>query len=208
MDMLFLMITGCAGGAMAQKETDLTHYRCCTIKSFKHNGSLHRMWLENWQVPQDRLHSDHAALSVDVLLNEHTLIREADGKEWISRIPAVAFFLPGEWFNVVALLEDKGGIRYYCNIASPHFRYRNVLTYIDYDLDVLMLPDGSVHELDRDEFNKHCSEYRYSAEVIEQVDRGLERLKERISRLAVPFGDAEVRRYYKEWKQTVRPEES
>ncbi|TJY42414.1 DUF402 domain-containing protein [Cohnella pontilimi] len=193
---------------MAQKETNSSIYKCCTIKSFKHNGSLHRMWLVNWQVPKERLHPDHAALSLEVLLNEHTLIREADGKEWISRVPAVAFFFPGEWFNVVALLEEKGGIRYYCNIASPPFRYHNVLTYIDYDLDLLMLPDGSVHELDRDEFKKHSVEYRYGADVIEQADRALARLKDRMSRTDIPFRDAEVRRYYKEWKDSVRPKES
>jgi protein associated with RNAse G/E len=199
--MLFLMITVCAGGVMEQNATNFSFYRRCVIKSFKHNGSLHRIWLETWQVPTNLLLSEHAAESIDVFLNEHTVIREADGKEWISRIPAVAFFVPGEWFNVVALLEDKGGIRYYCNIASPPLQYENVLTYIDYDLDVVLHSDGSVHELDWDEFARHRADYRYDAEVLSQVDRGLERLKDRIARLAVPFGDDEVRRYYEEWKK-------
>jgi protein associated with RNAse G/E len=123
-------------------------------------------------------------------------------------MPAVAFFLPGEWFNVVALLENDGSVRYYCNIASPPFRHQDVLTYIDYDLDVTLLPDGSIHELDRDEFIRHRSDYRYGADVLAQVDRGMERLQDRMARLAVPFGDAQVRRYYEQWKNTVPAEES
>jgi protein associated with RNAse G/E len=174
--MLFLMLTICAGGTMAQNAIDIPIYRRCIIKSFKHNGSLHRMWLENWQVPEHLLHPDHAAESIGVFLNDHTLVLEADGQEWISRVPAVSFFLPGEWFNVVALLENAGPVRYYCNIASPPFRHQDVLTYIDYDLDVTLLPDGSVHELDRDEFIRHRSDYRYGADVLAQVDRGMERL--------------------------------
>src|SRR3984893_1340676 len=160
-----------------------------TIKSFKHDGSLHRVWVENWLVPEDRLLPLHAAAWV--LLNDHTTIIHADGKEWISSVPAVSFFMPERWFNVVALIEDKG-IRYYCNLASPPYRYGNVLTYIDYDLDVVVLPDGSSHELDRDEFMRHKAEYRYGEAVEAQVETGLQMLHDRIAGKLSPFGDAEV----------------
>lgn len=168
-----------------------------TIKSFKHDGSLHRVWVENWLVPEDRLLPLHAAAWV--LLNDHTTIIEADGKEWISSVPAVSFFMPERWFNVVALIEDKG-IRYYCNLASPPYRYGNVLTYIDYDLDVVVLPDGSSHELDRDEFVRHKAEYRYGETVEAQVDTGLRMLHDMIAKKSFPFGDAEVYHYYEQWK--------
>lgn len=175
-------------------------YRSGIIKSFKHNGSLHRMWLENWQVPSKLLHPLHAAESFDVLLNEHTIVREADGREWISRVPAVAFFLPNEWFNVVALLEENG-IRYYCNIASPFYQYDRTWTYIDYDLDMMLMPHGAIHELDRDEFNRHKAEYRYDAEVLTCIEQGLERLRQRLVQRASPFQDEAVLDYFRTWKQ-------
>lgn len=191
---------------MEHKGNRGSEYRPGIIKSFKHDGSLHRMWLENWHVPRALLHPRHASESVEVLVNEHTQIREADGKTWVSRVPAVAFFLPGEWFNVVALLEDKG-IRYYCNLASPYYQYGDVWTYIDYDLDFVIMPNGSVQELDRDEFNRHRSEYRYDAEVLSQIEVGLVRLKERMERRDVPFQDDLAYAYYETWKQSIRPKE-
>ena len=42
--------------------------------------------------------------------------------------------IPQEWYNIVALLED-GGIRYYCNVASPPYSSKQIITYIDYDLE-------------------------------------------------------------------------
>jgi len=174
-------------------------YERCVIKSFKNNGALHRVWLENWQVPPAAMSPRHREESMWVFINDHTEIREADGKSWISRVPAVSFFIPNEWFNVVALLEDKG-IRYYCNVASPPYRYADVLTYIDYDLDMILLPDGSYYELDRDEYDKHKEEYRYHPAVRQRVEEGLGRLRSRIADRGSPFGDAEARRYYDEWK--------
>ncbi|WP_256761710.1 DUF402 domain-containing protein [Cohnella sp. WQ 127256] len=174
-------------------------YQQSIIKSFKHDGSLHRVWLENWLIPDDRLHPHHVSQKVWVMLNDHTKIIEADGKEWISRVPAVSFFMPDHWYNVVALIEDNG-IRYYCNLASPPLRYGNVLTYIDYDLDVMLMPDGAVHELDRDEFLLHKEEYGYSKAIEAQVEMELEVLQTAIVNRAFPFGDAEVYYYYEQWK--------
>ncbi|MBW5445618.1 DUF402 domain-containing protein [Cohnella sp. CFH 77786] len=187
---------------MEQNGTERSDYRRGIIKSFKHDGSLHRIWLENWLVPAERLHPDHVKASLQVLLNEGTPIREADGRTWISRVPAAAFFLPGEWFNVVALLEERG-VRYYCNAASPYYHYRDVWTYIDYDLDLVMHPDGSLQELDRDEFNRHRAEYRYDAKVLSRIEWGLGRLRNRMAGRSVPFGDELVRRYYEDWKSTM-----
>ncbi|MBN2982055.1 MULTISPECIES: DUF402 domain-containing protein [Cohnella] len=180
-------------------KSSLSPYERCIIKSFKNNGSLHRVWLENWQVPDRLLHPRHAEQSMWIFVNDHTTIREADGKEWISRVPAVSFFIPGHWFNIVALLEDKG-VRYYCNIASPPYRYDDVLTYIDYDLDVVLFPDGAMQELDRDEYDRHKEEYRYSPFVRDRVEEGLMKLQARIAAQSEPFDEAEVRRYYAEWK--------
>lgn len=114
-----------------------------------------------------------------VLINSQTKIVEADGKEWVSRIPGVSFFVPGEWFNIVALMEEQG-IRYYCNIASPPYVNGRVITYIDYDLDVIRLPAGDIHVVDQEEYERHKQMYHYSAIVDTKVKQGLHDLLARV----------------------------
>jgi len=171
------------------------------IKSFKHDGHLHRMWLENGLVPESLLYEPHKAESMLVLINCQTKIVEADGKQWVSRIPGVSFFIPNQWFNVVALLEETG-VRYYCNVASPPYVNGNVITYIDYDLDVIRMPGGSVHVVDQEEYERHKISYRYSEIVEKKVAQGLKDLQDRISEGKAPFCDEWVLDYYRHWVQS------
>lgn len=169
------------------------------IKSFKHDGHLHRVWLENWEIPEESLASAHREESFRVLVNCHTRIRESDGREWTSRIPGVSFFLPGKWFNIVALLEDEG-IRYYCNVASPFYQSGEIITYIDYDLDVILNQKGDIYVLDEDEYNKHRKLYHYSQAVEEKVKLGLEELLDLARSRGEPFRDESVLAYFEMWK--------
>jgi protein associated with RNAse G/E len=173
-------------------------YRPITIKSFKHNGKLHRMWLENWLLPKEVLEPQHQEYVVTI--NDNTRIIEADGKEWISRIPGVSFFSPNKWYNIIALIE-KNGIRYYCNIASPFYLDNQSLTYIDYDLDVVLQTNGQVNVLDEDEYARHKRIYHYSDLVEAKVLAGLEDVLGMIERKQTPFLDAAVLKYYQQWKQ-------
>lgn len=179
-------------------------YERYIIKSFKHNGHVHRTWFENWMVPEAKLLPEHSAEKMIVLINEQTLIAEADGSEWISRVPGVSFFIPGEWFNIVALLESDG-VRYYCNIASPPYRDERsgILTYIDYDLDVIRTVHGDVHVVDQDEYEEHRRQYHYSPLVEAKVKGGLDRLMSRIRESRSPFREGEAYEYYKQWKSIV-----
>jgi protein associated with RNAse G/E len=169
------------------------------IKSFKHDGHLHRMWLENWLVPNHLLLPEHAAESMLVIVNSHTKIRESDGREWVSKIPVVCFFIPGQWYNIVALLENTG-IRYYCNIASPVYLSQDVLTYIDYDLDVIITSDGDNQIVDQHEYERHKINYHYPKIIESKVQEGLDGLQLRIDGKLPPFQDAPIWSYYELWK--------
>ncbi|AZN39473.1 DUF402 domain-containing protein [Paenibacillus albus] len=180
----------------------MTTYRPCVIKSFKNNGHLHRMWLENWQVPSELLAPEHAAEGMHVFINRQTPIQEADGKQWISRVPAVSFFIPGEWFNVVGLLEEYG-VRYYCNVASPLFFQNDVLTYIDYDLDVIVPRGGKPQIVDQEEYELHKIAYHYSEEVNRKVMEGLQALLSRIESGHAPFNDELILAYFEAWNKQI-----
>ncbi|MFF2885661.1 DUF402 domain-containing protein [Paenibacillus sp. NPDC057967] len=170
----------------------------CIIKSFKHDGHMHRLWQQNWIVPSHLLIEEHQEESVIVLINRQTPIQESDGKQWVSRVPAVSYFIPGQWFNVVALLET-GGIRYYCNIASPPYLHDGILTYIDYDLDVIRTADGNRYIVDRDEFEQHRHQYHYPQSVLVKVREGMNELLGRVERGASPFSDKTALAYYEQW---------
>ncbi|MDF2671012.1 MAG: hypothetical protein K0R67_3318 [Paenibacillus sp.] len=172
------------------------------IKSFKHDGHLHRMWLHNWLVPKERMFQEHAEESMYILVNSQTRIREGDGKEWVSRIPSVAFFIPGQWYNIVSLIEEQG-IRYYCNIASPPYVSGKVLTYIDYDLDVIRTIDGGVLVVDQEEYEQHKADYHYPDIVDRKVKSGMDGLLQRIKGSHSPFEDERVMAYYQMWKHVV-----
>lgn len=178
----------------------MTHFTAYIIKSFKHDGHLHRTWMENWRVPVHLLRGEHLQEETAVFINSQTKIVEADGKEWVSRIPGVSFFIPKQWFNVVALIEETG-VRYYCNIASPLYLNGNVLTYIDYDLDVIQLPSGEVQVVDQEEYERHKSLYHYSPMVNEKVQQGLEEVLDRVDKQRPPFDDEAVRQYYRLWDE-------
>ena len=169
------------------------------IKSFKHNGRLHRMWMENRRVPGSVLAPAHAEMNMIVAVNCRTKIVEADGSTWHSRSPGVSFFLPGEWYNIVALVE-QAGIRYYCNAASPPYVYGNVLTYIDYDLDVILTPDGDKHLVDQEEYERHKSSFHYSPAVEEKVQAGLRKLSDRNDGRESPFEEDWGMHYNNWWK--------
>jgi len=155
--------------------------------------------MQNWRVPDGLLAPEHRAESMIALINSQTPIRERDGKEWTSKIPSVTFFIPGEWYNVVSLLEDQG-IRYYCNIASPPYVNEGVITYIDYDLDVIRSPNGTIQIVDQEEYELHKHNYHYSDVVERKVKRGLESLLARLKREGPPFCNDQVLAYYELWR--------
>ena len=51
-----------------------------TIKSYKHDGSLHRTWRDTMVLKT----SENALIGC----NDHTLVTESDGRRWITREPA------------------------------------------------------------------------------------------------------------------------
>jgi hypothetical protein len=181
----------------------MEQYQPMIIKSFKHNGSLHRTWFENWRLPDAQLTAEHRKEAMIVLVSDQTPIRDADGSRWTSRIPAVSFFLPNRWFNIIALVMDNG-VRYYCNVASPPYIQGNVLTYIDYDLDVIFTPQRTVQVVDQDEYRRHRLEYHYSTEVEKKVAAGLKQLMRRVRKRSAPFRDETVLLYYREWNDQYK----
>ena len=127
-----------------------------TVKSYKHDGSLHRTWRDSMILKT----SDQAIIAC----NDHTLVTESDGRRWLTREPALLYYHKHYWFNIVTMIRQKG-ISYYCNLASPYVLDAEALKYIDYDLDIKIFPDGEKRLLDVDEYELHRRQMHYSKEI-------------------------------------------
>lgn len=167
---------------MSLKETDRVF-----IQSYKHDGSLHRTWAKGFVI--------EANAARTVVVTNHALVSEADGRRWITREPAVCFFYPDEWFNVISMIR-KTGVYYYCNIASPSIYDGEAIKNIDYDLDVKVSPQGKTAILDEDEYQLHFRQMNYGEKLDQVLRYELARLLARIQRQASPFNEKEIWELY------------
>ncbi|WP_047981085.1 nucleoside tri-diphosphate phosphatase [Ornithinibacillus contaminans] len=129
------------------------------IQSYKHNGSLHRVW-------ESSIVLKGTELTV-IGANDKTQVIESDGRTWITREPAICYFHSKHWFNIIGMLRDDG-IHYYCNISSPFVYEDNTIKYIDYDLDLKVYPDMTFDLLDEDEYEIHRKLMNYP-DVLDRI---------------------------------------
>lgn len=163
-----------------------------TIKSYKHDGSLHRTWADNMVLKT----SDQSIIAC----NDHTLVIESDGRRWSTREVALLYYHKHFWFNIVAMIRKKG-VTYYCNLASPYVIDREALKYIDYDLDIKVFPDGEKRLLDVDEYEIHGRRYHYSDDIDAIIKDQIQELVRWIREEKGPFNPCFIDIWYERYCQ-------
>ncbi len=167
---------------MLPKESEFIY-----IQSFKHDKTLHRTWSKAFVIEsnEERI----------VAVTDRSTVIESDGRTWVTREPAICFFYPDRWYNVISMIR-KTGIHYYCNIASPSIYDGEALKNIDYDLDVKVNPSKKVSVVDQDEYIAHMEEMHYSLELDSVIQIWLERLLKTIEVEYTPFQEKEINDLY------------
>ncbi|GGH87538.1 protein associated with RNAse G/E [Pullulanibacillus pueri] len=165
------------------------------IMSYKHNGHVHRIWDETLV-----LHCQE-----DYLIggNHETLVTESSGKSWRTKGSAIVYFSTKHWFNVIALLYERG-TEYYCNIATPAGWDGEALTYIDYDLDLSVKSDGSVTLLDEDEFTLHQRQMNYPKPILSLIDNGVRELRQWITEQKGLFNQNELEKWSHDYQHLFK----
>ena len=153
------------------------------VQSFKHDGSLHRTWSLGFVIEANDERT--------VVVTNKTWVTEADGRKWYTREPAICFFYPNRWFNILCMMR-KTGVYYYCNLASPAIYDGEALKHIDYDLDVKVFPDGKVVLLDEDEYEEHSREMNYPDTIKTIIEDELQELLDWIEEKRTPFAVEEL----------------
>lgn len=159
------------------------------IQSFKHDGSLHRSWLDGYV-----LESDYTA----VIVTDKCLVIDYNQRKWITKEPAICFFYPDRFYNVIAMIRNDG-IHYYCNIASPFIIDNEALKNIDYDLDVKVAPDYSYKILDEDEYFFHKNIMNYPQDLQHILEKTLNHLLLEIQLKKGAFDHQLVYQYYQKY---------
>ena len=175
---------------MELKEKDSVY-----IQSFKHDGSLHRTWATGYVIEAN----DQRIVAVTA----RALVSEADGRKWVTREPAVCFYYPDCWYNVICMIR-KGGVHYYCNIASPSLVDEEAIKNIDYDLDVKILPNGRIIILDEDEFRQHSALMHYGKKLEVVIRQALEDVLNDIALQKSPFRHEEIDRLYHKYLRLLK----
>lgn len=157
------------------------------IQSYKHDGSLHRTWAKGFVIEANAIRI--------VAVTNRALVSEADGRRWITREPAICFFYPDHWYNVICMIR-KSGIHYYCNMASPSIYDGEAIKNIDYDLDVKVTPRGKIIILDEDEYAQHSMQMKYGEKLDFILHREMEELIHKIECGISPFNEEEMWELY------------
>ncbi|MCD8209460.1 MAG: DUF402 domain-containing protein [Coprobacillus sp.] len=162
-----------------------------SIKSYKHDGSLHRTWemgcvLEN---------NDEYIITA----TNRNYVVESNQSRWKSREASLSIFSKKDWFNVICMFR-KEGICYYCNVSSPAVVDHGVVKYIDYDLDAKLTPTGKIRILDKKEFEYNSVRYQYSTDLVKIAQYTLEKVVTLMRDGVFPFDDEIVKQYYEVYK--------
>jgi protein associated with RNAse G/E len=131
--------------------------------SRKHNGAIAKIFHEMKIISNDAdvcVQYSAVGARVDVV-NKDT--------HWIAHYSAYKIYPKEAWYNFI-IVEKEGGNEYYCNVASPpEINTDGTVAYIDYDVDVVLSPDGTITIHDEDQFAERILTMDYPDEIVAKV---------------------------------------
>ena len=156
-----------------------------TVRVLKYDGSEYRQW--NAQVAR----RDGSLIVLDAEFNIHV------SHELLGEIKkgtrTAEYYWFNCWYNIFRFLEKDGNTRlWYCNLSTPPTLEDGVLSYIDLDVDVLVLPDFTFQVLDIDEFEQNAIVFGYPDEVRRAVQRAISEVTSLIETRQFPFTDSQT----------------
>jgi protein associated with RNAse G/E len=150
------------------------------VRTYKYDGSEHRSW------PAQVLRQEGSLIVLDAKFPEevvHNLLGTI-----ASGTHSLEYYWLDRWYNVFRFGHPNGELRnYYCNVNVPPTFDGETLSYVDLDLDILVLPDFSYQILDVEEFERNTKLYDYSDEVRRHAHCALDELTELIVTRQFPF---------------------
>lgn len=125
-------------------------------------------------------------------------ILTAEGPEIVRRSFAEQWFFPDRWFSLLRFIaEDGRSIGYYVNFSMPLQEIRsNYYSDIDLELDLWLDLDGTITELDRDEYEAEIEAKRLNPEWSVHVESAALDIRSAVESCLNEFGpDIELARH-------------
>jgi hypothetical protein len=133
-----------------------------------------------------------------IVANKKTKVVEANGRFWHTKEPSVTYFYKKRWFNVIGIIKANG-VSFYCNLSSPILYDEEALKYIDYDLDIKVLPDFSYHLLDQNEYRRHKMQMHYPKELCAILENEFKILENMVNSQSTPFDSEHILTWYQKY---------
>jgi protein associated with RNAse G/E len=124
-------------------------------------------------------------------------IRTCTSTEVVQRTAAEQWFFPDRWFSLLRFTcEDNRTVGYYVNFSLPLKEVRaNYYSDIDLELDLWLDLDGTVTELDRDEFEEEIASSRLPRDWAATVNETATRVIDAVQACVAEIGpDVEATR--------------
>lgn len=155
-------------------------YERKTVNSYNLDGSLRRSWKASLVSRDDSMLVLYGIFEKRV---EHPLL---------GIIPAgtgsFEFYWLERWFNVFCFLTLDASLRnYYCNIAAPPIVTENALSFVDYEIDVLVTDDKKARLVDLQDYATEDKAGRYDLETKAMISKELLDLMQNIKNGNFPF---------------------
>ena len=159
-----------------------TTSKTITVRTYKYDGREHRRWSAQISRQEDSL------LVLDAKFEEE--IRHPLLGTVAPNTLSIEYYWLDRWYNIFRFVEPTGELRnFYCNINVPPVLQKNVLSYIDLDVDVLVAPDLSYTILDEDEFAANAEKFNYPTGIRRRSQEALHELVALIESRAFPFNE-------------------
>lgn len=98
------------------------------------------------------------------------------------------YYWTDRWYSVFKFVTPAGALRnYYCNIHLPPTFERQVLSFVDLDIDLLVAPNLTYQVLDEDEFETNRVLLGYPEEVVRRARHAVDELIALVNARRFPF---------------------
>lgn len=142
----------------------------CQVIALKFWGNVH------YEMPATWLRDDPDASVLHIPAGS-PITHYTRAFSYLAETPSDVWFWRDRYYNVFINHHPDGSLdNFYCNVSMPPLITTSNIRWVDLDLDVKILADGTARILDEDEFLRHSVQYGYPQNVIASARQAVDQI--------------------------------